>query len=365
MRVICNRSALLDAMVVVNKVVAQRSLKPVLTCVKLVADKDTLLMSATDLEVSIQFANTQVQVERTGEVLIPAETLLDIVRESADDTLCIDVDAEGAKITGGDSAFKVFTQKVEDFPALGADDAGKFITLDGATVKRLIECTKFCTAKEAHRYAYNGALWSVKGKDVKCVATDGRRLAVAIAELSEKCEKPIAAILPIKALVLIESLLEDPEEKITLSFSENRVVVKAGSATMASNLLDGTFPPFEDVVPKDADKKMAVATGILVNAVRRAALLTTEDSRSVRFAFGKNGLVLSARSAESGEATVNLPCKYEGADVEIGFNASFLIEGLRAVSEDEITLEMSAPNRPGLLRAGANFLYVIMPVNLE
>jgi len=110
---------------------------------------------------------------------------------------------------------------------------------------------------------------------------------------------------------------------------------------------------------------MTAATADFLSAIRRAALLTTEESRGVKMHFSKKGLVLTSRSPEAGEATINFACKYEGSDVEIGFNPAFLTEALRVVDSDEISLEMTAPNRPGLLKGGANFLYVIMPVNLQ
>ncbi len=119
------------------------------------------------------------------------------------------------------------------------------------------------------------------------------------------------------------------------------------------------------MIPKDTDKKMTAATADFLSAVRRAALLTTEESRGVKMHFSKTGLVLTSRSPEAGEATINFACKYDGADIEIGFNPAFLTEALRVVDSDEISLEMTAPNRPGLLKGGANFLYVIMPVNLQ
>src|SRR4029077_6425511 len=130
------------------------------------------------------------------------------------------------------------------------------------------------------------------------------------------------------------------------------------SATLTSNLVEGQFPPFEDVIPKDTDKKMTAATADFLSAIRRAALLTTEESKGVRLQFNKKGLVLTSRSPESGEATITFPCKYEGADVENGFHPHFVTDALRVVDSDEISLELTAPNRPGLLKGGANFLYV-------
>ena len=150
-----------------------------------------------------------------------------------------------------------------------------------------------------------------------------------------------------------------------IQFRENQIIFHTSSATLTSNLVEGQFPPYEDVIPKDADKKMQATTADLLNAVKRAALLTSEESRGVRFSLNKKGLVLTSRVPESGESTINYPCKFEGADVEIGFNPQFVADALKVVDQDEIILELTTPNRPGLIRGGINFLYVIMPVNLQ
>jgi DNA polymerase-3 subunit beta len=199
------------------------------------------------------------------------------------------------------------------------------------------------------------------------VATDGRRLAMAKGDVvSDNTGKEgVKAIIPAKALTLIDKLVDDPEEAVGFQIKENQILVHTSSATLASSLVEGQFPPYEDVIPKDCDKKMTASTADFLAKIRLASLLTTEESKGVRLAFSKKGLVLSSRSPESGEATVNFPCKYEGTDVEIGFNPTFLIEALRVVDSDDITLELTAPNRPGLIKGGPDFLYVIMPVNLQ
>ena len=376
MKVICNRGALLDALTVTGNVVASRTPKPVLQCVKLTADNDRLTLAATDLEVAIRYSDSQVQVEQGGEALLPADKLRDIVRESMDDTLSIEVgaDKEGgsaagvASIRGQDSHFKIFTQKASDFPPVPDYEGEPDFEIAGGHLKQLIGQTLFAAAREQTRYAFNGVLVVAKGKTINLVSTDGRRLAQAKGDISGggKLSKDGAkAIVPAKALTLIDKLIDDPEETVSVQVRENQVIFHTPSATLTSNLVEGQFPPYEDVIPKDADKKMTASTADFLSAIRRAALLTTEESKGVRMAFTKKGLVLTSRSPESGEATVNFPAKFEGADVEIGFNPTFLTDALRVVDSDEISLELTAANRPGLLRGGANFLYVIMPVNLQ
>jgi DNA polymerase-3 subunit beta len=373
MKVICNRGALLEALSVTSNVVQARTPKPVLQCVKVTAADDRLTIAATDLEVAIRYSDTQVQIEEPGETLVPADKFRDIVRESVDDTLAIETSADKtggetfANIRGQDSHFKIFTQKVADFPPVPDFTGEADFELPGGQLKQLIGRTLFAAAKESGRYNFNGVLIVAGGKKVDFISTDGRRLAMAKGDLAtDKLPKDGAkVIIPSKALSLIDKLIDDPEEMVGFQVRENQVIFHTSDATLTTNLVEGQFPPYEDVIPKDTDKKMTAATADFLSAIRRAALLTTEESRGVKMHFSKKGLVLTSRSPEAGEATINFACKYEGDDVEIGFNPGFLTEALRVVDSDEISLEMSAANRPGLLRGGANFLYVIMPVNLQ
>jgi DNA polymerase-3 subunit beta len=365
MKVICNRGALLEALTVAGNVVASRTPKPVLQCVKLTAEGDKLTVAATDLEVAIRYSDNQVQIEQPGEALLPADKFRDIVRESVDDTLSIEVAQDNANIKGQDSHFKIFTQNPKDFPPVPDFEGEADFEIQGGLLKSLIGQTLFAAAKESTRYAFNGVLLLAKAKKVTLVSTDGRRLAQAKGDLIKGGEKESRAIIPAKALTLIDKLIDDPEEAVGFQVRENQVIVHTPSATLTSSLVEGQFPPYEDVIPKDTDKQMTASTADFLSAIRRAALLTTEESKGVRMAFSKKGLVLTSRSPESGEATITFPCKYDGTDVEIGFNPQFLTDALRVVDSDEIALELTAPNRPGLLKGGPNFLYVIMPVNLQ
>jgi DNA polymerase-3 subunit beta len=374
MKVICNRGALLDALIVAGNVVASRTPKPVLQCVKLTAENDRLTVAATDLEVAIRYSDNQVQIEQPGEVLVPADKLRDIVRESVDDTISIEVSTETegaggtfAHIRGQDSHFKIFTQKASEFPPIPDFEGEAAFEVNAGLLKRLIGQTLFAAARETQRYAINGVLLVAKAKKLSLISTDGRRLAMAKGDLiTDKLPKDGAkCIIPAKAMQMMEKLIDDPEENVGFQVRENQIIVHTSDATLTSNLVEGQFPPYEDVIPKDTDKKMTASTADFLSAIRRAALLTTEESKGVRMAFTKKGLVLTSRSPESGEATITFPAKYEGTDVEIGFNPQFLTDALRVVDSDEIDLELTAANRPGLLKGGADFLYVIMPVNLQ
>lgn len=368
MKVICNRGALLEALTVTGSVVASRTPKPALQCVKLAAEGNELTVSATDLEVAIRYRDNQVEVSEPGEVLVPADRLRDIVRESVDDTLSIESAAEMVQVKGQDSLFKIYTQPVDGFPPVPGYDGESDFEIVASQFKQLIGQTIFAAAKESTRYAFNGALLSIKAKRISLVSTDGRRLAEArgnVISTGKGLKDGTKAIVPVKALSMIEKLLTDPEETVGVQLKENQIVVHTPSATLSSILVEGQFPPYEDVIPKDADKKMTAVTGELLSAVRRASLLTNEESKGVRMSFSKKGLILSSQSPGAGEATVLFPCKYEGADLDIGFNPAFLVDALKVISSEEVSFETSAANRPGLLKGGPDFQYVVMPVNLQ
>src|SRR3954471_6169217 len=241
MKVICNRGALLDALTVTGNVVAARTPKPVLQCLKLTAENDALTVAATDLEVAIRFSDNQVQIEQAGETLLPADKLRDIVRESVDDTLSIDTSSgEQATIKGQDSIFKIYTQNPKEFPPVPDVEGHADFEIVAGHLKQLIGQTLFAAAKESTRYAFNGVLLNAKAKKVNLVSTDGRRLAQANGEMtkSEKLSKEgVKSIIPAKALMLIDKLIDDPEESVAFQLRENQVIFHTSDATLTSNLV--------------------------------------------------------------------------------------------------------------------------------
>src|SRR5205085_8993533 len=257
MKVICNRGALLDALIMTGNVVAARTPKPVLQCVKLTAEENALTVAATDLEVAIRYIDNQVQIEKEGEALVPADKLRDIVRESVDDTLSIELSGEQAVIKGGDSRVQIYTQNPREFPPVPDFTGEADFEIAGGHLKQLIGQTLFAAAKESTRYAFNGVLVVAKGKKIHLVSTDGRRLAQANGDISASDKLPkdgVRAIVPAKALTLIDKLIDDPEASVSLQIRENQIIFHTADATLTSNLVEGQFPPYEDVIPKDTDK---------------------------------------------------------------------------------------------------------------
>lgn len=380
MKVICDRPALLDAVNRVSGVVATRTPRPQLTCVKLTATKKggvgALTLSATDGEVSLRLTTAQVDVQQEGEALAPADKLKQIVSSAeSDSTLTIDAERDACQIRGADARFKILGFPPSEFPKVATFPTDTpSITLSAGKLSGLIARTIFATARETSRYAINGVLLKRNGKKLEMVATDGRRLALARSSIdgSTGGDEQASCIIPTKALHQAQRLIGDPNQPVRIAITETQAIFafgaedEPGGAALATNLVEGAFPPYEDVVPKDHDKKATFDRDALASGVRRAALLTNEESRGVRLAIDSEKLRLSSRAPELGEAEIDVPVtSYEGEPIEIGFNPSFIIDALKVVDDDEATIELKAPSKPGLLRTGSDFLYVVMPVNLQ
>lgn len=366
MKVICDRGALVESLGLVGGVVVARTPKPVLTCVKLTSGDDGLVLEATDAEVSVRLSTPRVEVAEAGEALIPADKLQQIVRESIDPTLTISTDQDVAHITGQDSKFKIFGHPPADFPATTTFAGDPDFTINAGELHRLIAQTLFATARENSRYAINGVLVERTGNKLAVVATDGHRLALAKGTCKATTDEKRSAIVPTKALNLLLRLFDDAEQTVAVKVEDNQILFKTDDAVLVSNLVEGNFPPYADVIPKDGDKKATLATDLFISAVRRAALLTNEESKGVRMAFGEAGLTLSSRAPEMGEAEIHVDVpEYTGEAIEIGFNPAYLLDALKVVDESQVQLELKGPNKPGVLRTGPNFLYVVMPVNLQ
>lgn len=393
MKVIVDRAALLAGINLVSGAVAARTPRVQLQCIKLSASKadgaGEVVLAATDAEVAIKLSLSQVDVQRPGEALIPADKLRAIVgAEDGEKTLTLEVEGESCHIRGADAHFKVFGYNPADFPPIpdfagvvsGKGDHPKakaVLSHAAGSLGDLVARTIFATARENSRYAINGVLLKRDGKRLELVATDGRRLALSRANLSgqtEKDAKPISCIVPTKALSMLQKLIQDHDEAVQIAITDNQILFSFGTAAspgravLVSNLVEGTFPPYEDVIPRDQDKKVTFDRDVLASAVRRAALLTNEESRGVRLSFsGKNKqLELSSRAPEMGEAEIKVDIsKYEGEDVQIGFNPAFITDALKVINEPEVLMELKAGNKPGLIKSGTDFLYVVMPVNLQ
>ena len=367
MKVNFNRAAFSEALSLLTSVVPSRTPKPILRCVQIIAAGKEVHICATDLEVGINYSVSEVQVEEEGEIIVPADRLAAVVRESTDEVLSVQAKEGTCEIRGADSHFTIYGQEPGQYPAVRGFDGGADIEIALENLQAGIEQCWFAAAKESTRYALNGILWEIKGKKLSLVATDGRRLARCRVNLSSAPEERIAAmkiIVPAKTMALLGKIGTSDKDTVMVRLVDNQVVLNCANVVVSSNLVEGNFPNYEDIIPSDNDKKLTLSTEAVLSAVRRSALLTSEESMGIKLAVGKNSLVFSGRAPETGDAQVELPIDYKGEPMEIGFNPQFLIDVLRVIKTPEFELELGQQDRPGLIKSGANFLYVLMPINL-
>lgn len=365
MRLRFNRQEAADALAATCTVAAARTPKEILKCVRVEVLPDAMLFSSTDLEVGLRVAVTQVEVDEPGDTLVMADTFSRIVRECSDEIMTAETIGGTLHVRGAGSHFQIVTQAPADFPPVPGLEGEADFTIENATLRRMIEWTAFAAARESTRYAINGVLWEPTAKDLVLAATDGRRLSVAKSKLhGSNTKSPPRAIVPTKAMSLFNRLSGDPEAVVAIKITSNQIVLRLGRAVVSSSLVEGHFPKYQDVIPQDCDRVTELNVAEFLSALKRAALLTNEESKGVRLAFTEGTLTLSSRAPEQGEATISMPVPFKGEPVDIGFNPIFLTDALRVAHTETLTFAIKEANRPGLIRLGDGFTHVVMPVNL-
>jgi DNA polymerase-3 subunit beta len=367
MKVTFNRSALAEALGLMTSIVPSRTPKPILKCVRIAVAGKEMRICATNLELGLDYLISEVEVEQEGEVVVEADRLTAIVRESMEDVLVLESSDTTCEIRGADSHFKVYGQDPKQYPRMPSFGSGAGdLTIGLDQLQAGIAQCLFATAKESSRYAINGVLWEAKGKKLMLVATDGRRLARCRVDLqhaaADGADRKI--IVPAKTMALLEKLGKREKEIVAIKLVENQVLLSCANVVISSNLVEGNFPKYEDIIPGDYDKKLTLSTEAALSGVRRAALLTSEESKGVKLSLTTNALVFSGSSPEAGAAEVSMPVEYSGEAIEIGFNPQFLIDALRVIEAPEFQMELGQPDRPGVIKSSSDFLYVLMPINL-
>ncbi|MBM4024077.1 MAG: DNA polymerase III subunit beta [Planctomycetes bacterium] len=368
MKVSVNRSALGEALGLITSVVPTRTPKPILKCVRIAAGGKDMRIQATNLELGLDCLVSQVEVGQEGEAVVEAERLAAIVRESGEDVLVLEAKETTCEIRGADSHFKIYGQDPKQYPKVPSFGQGQpDLAISLEQLQMGIEQCLFATAKESSRYAINGVLWEVKGKKLILVATDGRRLARCRVDLQQapagdSAEKKV--IVPAKTMGLLQKIGPREKETVAVRLVDNQVLLSCANVVISSNLVEGNFPRYEDIIPADYDKKLTLPTEGSLSAVRRAALLTSEDSKGIKLSVTRDRMIFSGSSPEAGAAEVGMPVDYQGDDIDIGFNPQFLSDALRVIRTPDFDLELGQPDRPGVLKSASDFLYVLMPINL-
>jgi DNA polymerase-3 subunit beta len=358
------RDVLLKPLQAVIGVVERRQTMPILSNVLLVAKGNELAVTATDLEVEL-VAQTEVSVETAGEITVSGRKLLDICRALPDgSTIDISVNGEKVVIRSGRSKFSLATLPAAEFPTVEDIKAGQTIEVEQSVLARLIEKTHFSMAQQDVRYYLNGMLLETGGKHLRAVATDGHRLALCEAEVSGSLEEQ-QVIVPRKGVLELQRLMTG-EGSLNLELGPNHVRVQLDGIRFTSKLIDGRFPEYDRVIPKESSNELTANREVFRGALQRTAILSNEKYRGIRLIIRDSGVVMQAHNPEQEEAEEELEVSYSGEDIEIGFNVNYLLDALGAVDDDEVTLSVLDGNSSCLIRQPGKdeCKFVVMPMRL-
>jgi DNA polymerase-3 subunit beta len=332
MKLTIERAALLKALGHVQSVVERRNTIPILSNVLLSAGDGQVAFSATDLDMEIA-DSSPAQVEDAGQVTAPAHTLHEIVRElpeGAEVSLRYTGEDPRLEIRAGRSRFNLPALPAGDFPMMSSDGLPDPIEIDTGDLIRLIDKTRFAISTQETRYYLNGLYLHVVVEDgaqkLRAVATDGLRLALAEMPAPEGFQAGRGVIVPRKAVGEARRLMDDAGETVTLAVSAQKVRFGFGQGSLTSKVIDGSFPAYEGVMPRDNQRVMTLDNALFTAAVRRVVTISTDPSRAVRFAIEPGRMTLSVRNIDAGQAVEELEVDYDGEPFEVGFNARYLVD---------------------------------------
>jgi DNA polymerase-3 subunit beta len=369
MNLTITKEQIIHGLQAVQNVVSTRTTLPILSNVLLEAEENRLKLTATDLDVTISCA-VEAQVKKGGATTVPVKKLFGIVRELNNGDIELEVDDKNnCSIRSGSSFYKVNGLAAEEYPPMPKFKDEKKVALKQETVKSMMRKTSYAISTDESRYVLNGIFMSLKDHKFTMVATDGRRLALVDEEVDVTEQSQGEFIVPAKAVNELNRLLQGAGE-IEIRYSDNQAAFnlkddKGFSILIISKLIEGNYPNYRQVIPGEAKERVTLIREEFLHALRRAEIMTSEKSNSVKLSFTKNNLAITANSPEVGEARESIAVNYKGKDMAIAFNPKYMIDPLSALSEDEVFFELIDELSPGVLKINGPFLYVVMPMRLS
>lgn len=366
MKISISRETLLPALQAAGNVVDRRQSMQILGNVLLSASGGTLNLTATDMEVEVAIS-CAAEIAREGAVTIPAKKLLDICRSLPNEAnLTLDAAGGKAKVQSGRSRFSLGTLPAEDFPAVGSHQGSVQIKVAATTLLELVGSTQFAMAHQDVRYYLNGLLLELSPTGIRAVATDGHRLAVCDREIETSVSAATQLIVPRKGVQEIQRMLAHQAEDVVLILDDNHIRVEASGQSLTAKLIDGKFPDYQRVIPKQGDRLVTADRETLRAAFNRTSILSNEKFRGVRLVLSENLLKAMTHNPEQEEAEEDVEVEYAGGELEIGFNVSYLLDVLSVLKSELVRIELSDANSSAVLYApdDPRAKYVIMPMRL-
>lgn len=365
MKINCQRQDFLEGVRVVQNALTSTTL-PILSHILMTATGQKVNLAATNLETTIQ-SSFPCEVAEEGEICLPGNKLFQILRELPPSGVSLATEGTKATIKCEKSLFDLLGLEAAEFPEIPKLEEGKEFTLPREKLKDMIQKTIFAASLDETRQNLNGVYLEIEKKEVKMVATDGRRLAFILSSQPSLEVAPVQIIIPLRALQQLLRVMEKGEE-VTVGTGRSQIFFKMEDVILISQLIEAKFPNYREVIPKQYKVTIRADRGELFAASKRVSLLTEEKSRLVRFKLKENVLSISAVSPETGYAYEELGVTREGEeDIQIGFNSVYLLDVLKIISSGEVHLQLTDSVSPGVIRPaeGEDYIYVIMPIRIE
>jgi len=361
-----NKKDFLKILQRIQGIVEKRNSMPVLSNILIDVKADKVFVISTDLEIFIK-DSCEAEIEKEGSITVNAKKIYEIIKELPDDLITVSLgEADKVTVKGGRAKFKIPGLDAKEFPAFPSCEEDNLSKIEPENFKNMIDKTLFATSTDEIRYNINGVLFEKTDSKIKMVATDGHRLALIEGENEDIAGFEKGVILPRKGITEIRKLLEDKEEDLLLGFTNKNIIVKKGTITMNIRLIEGEFPDYNQVIPKDTDKEIIINREVLLASLRRVSILSAEKIKGVKFAISKGRLNLSSSTPENGDATEEVDIDYNGESMEIAFNARYFMDVLEMLDEENVRFGLKEQLNPGGLKIPGSeaFTYVIMPMRL-
>jgi DNA polymerase-3 subunit beta len=349
-------------------IVERKTTMPILANVLVTASKTGVSVTAFDLDIGI-VSEHAAEVLKPGSVTLSAKTLFDIVSNLPEPQLNVKKLANNhAEITSGSASYRIVGMASEEFPKLPKEENAPLVKVSGNTLLEMIRKTSFAISSDETRYILNGVFFEPRdGGKVRMVATDGHRLSLIERDLTGDFKLKGGVIIPRKGLFELKRLLEEaPDAEVQLGFAESSALFKKPGLSMVMRLIDGQFPEYQRVIPKEGEKQVTVQRGRLMDALKRIALLSADKSNAVKFSLADSQVRITANNPDLGEAKDDIEVGYKGQGLTVGFNARYLIDVLSVTESDDVVVELGDEHSPGVLHSPSDRTYtaVVMPMRV-
>ncbi len=363
-----DRETLMNALGAVEPAIPRKTPREVLRNALLEYTVAGCHLCATDQEIQIRHEIANTVAKADGKVLLPAGMVRQILSELRSERVVLEISETGIEISSGFSEFRLPTADATEFPDVAVFEGAETFAVNAGRLKTAMRRVLFATDETSARYALGGVKFEIEGDFLLLIATDSRRLAISKIDINGHGKLPDEGncVVPQKALVLLDRLLDDAAGSVQMCFTPNSAAFLVKGSTVTTRLVEGRFPKWQDVVPKGGKNVASCSSGVLLGAVRQSQIVTCEESRGIDFDFTENNLRLSGKAANIGSAKIEQVLIYSGDKLQITFDPRFVADALKAIGPDVgVTLAMTKTYEAALLETDDGYRYVIMPLTRD